>query len=115
MTNNIYPSMFIRDATNILQFIWLPSANLVLCGAWASPGLQPPGFVAQTFPLDGTDSFVFRIEGLNLYVYCVGTSNLPVAVYTLSFNFIPTHVGVSANSDVGTAVIDFSDFTVTTY
>lgn len=115
MTGNLYPSMFIRNATNILQFVWVYPANLVLAGAWMSPGLQPPGFIAQTFALDGTDSFVVRIEGQQVIFYCVGTSNFPVPVYTHTLSFIPTHVGVNINSDVGTGVIDFSDFTITTY
>lgn len=115
ITGDLYPSMFLRDATNIFQFIWAYPLNQVLAGNWTSPGLQPPGFVNQTFALDGTDSFIIRIEGLNVIFSCVGTSNLPLAVFIHTLTFVPTHVGINANSDIGTGVFDFSDFTITTY
>jgi hypothetical protein len=116
ITGALYPSMFIRNATNIFQFVWVYPLNQVLAGQWeGGNGLQPPGFVNQTFLLDGTDSFCFRIDGYSLFFYCVGTSKRPVSVYTHQLNFVPTHIGVNANSDGGSGIIDFSDFTITTY
>lgn len=111
----IYPCLYLRNASRIVLFVWVYPSNQVCAGAWTSGGigLQPPGFVSQTFNLDGTSSFNFNLNGLNIPFVSVGTSYLPTAVYTHSLNFVPTHIGVCVNCAAGSSgVVDFSDLQI---
>jgi hypothetical protein len=112
---SIYPCLYLRNASRIVLFVWVYPSNQVCAGAWTSGGigLQPPGFVSQTFNLDGTSSFNFTINGLNIPFVSVGTTYLPAAVYTHSLNFVPTHIGVCVNCAAGSSgVVDFSDLQI---
>ena len=112
---SIYPCLYLRNASRIVLFVWVYPSDQVCAGAWASGGigLQPPGFVSQTFNLDGTSSFNFTINGLSIPFVSVGTSYLPTAVYTHTLNFVPTHIGVCVNCAAGSSgVVDFSDLQI---
>lgn len=112
---SIYPCLYIRNASRIMLFVWSYTANLVCAGAWSSGGigLQPPGFVSQTFNLDGTSSFNFNINTLSVPFVSVGTGYLPTAIHTFTLNFVPTHIGICVNCEASSSgVVDFSDLQI---